>query len=364
MLGAKTLRRYIAGRFMLTILGTFGLCSVLIFMIDFVELLRQAGKYGSVPALTLVWMTLLRLPAYTEILLAFAVQVGTVAALLMLSRKSELAVMRSAGLSVWQFLRPGITVSLFLGVFAVLVFNPVAAAARAEAERIHAKVFGQDANFMRSQSVGNWLRQDGPDGATVLTASAVTDKGLTVSVVSFFQFDARNHFVERIDGATARLKDGYWLVEKAWVTRTDGPPELFDTYTVSTYLTPERVQEALGTVISVSVFDLPKLIDAAEQSGLTATPYRIQYQLLLSRPVLLVVMVLLGATVSLRSFRSGKIQTMVVTGMLGGFGFFLMSEVSRQVGVAGIVPPSVAVWTPVVVGGCLSLAVLMHQEDG
>ena len=124
--GAKTLRRYIASRFMLTIFGTFLLCSVLIFMIDFVELLRQSGKYGSVPASLLVWMTLLRLPAYTEVLLAFAVQVGTVAALLMLSRKSELAVMRAAGLSVWQFLRPGITVALLLGIFAVLVFNPVA----------------------------------------------------------------------------------------------------------------------------------------------------------------------------------------------------------------------------------------------
>jgi lipopolysaccharide export system permease protein len=111
VLGNRTLGRYLAVRFMLTIFGTFLLCSVLIFMIDFVELLRQSGKYGSVPASLLVWMTLLRLPAYTEILMAFAVQVGTVAALLMLSRKSELAVMRAAGLSVWQFLRPGLMVA-------------------------------------------------------------------------------------------------------------------------------------------------------------------------------------------------------------------------------------------------------------
>jgi lipopolysaccharide export system permease protein len=362
--GAKTIRRYIAGRFMLTIFGTFLLCSVLIFMIDFVELLRQSGKYGSVPVSSLVWMTLLRLPAYTEILMAFAVQVGTVAALLMLSRKSELAVMRAAGLSVWQFLRPGLTVGLCLGVFAVLVFNPVAAKSRAEAERLYAQAFGQEGNFLRNQSSGNWLRQDGPDGASVLSAGAVRNKGLTATAVALYQFDAQNHFIERVDGQTAELKDGYWQVENAWVTRIGRPPEQFDRYIVSTNLTPERVQQALGTVISVSMFDLPGLIEAAEHAGLTATPYRIQYQLLLSRPLLLVVMVLLGATVSLRSFRSGKIQTMVVSGMIGGFGFFLVSEVSRQMGVAGIVPPWVAVWGPVVLGFSLSLAVLLHQEDG
>ena len=50
--------------------------------------------------------------------------------------------------------------------------------------------------------------------------------------------------------------------------------------------------------------------------------------------------------------------------MLGGFGFFLSAEVSRQAGVAGIVPPFLAVWVPVIAACCAALAVLLHQEDG
>ena len=86
--------------------------------------------------------------------------------------------------------------------------------------------------------------------------------------------------------------------------------------------------------------------------------------MLLSRPLLLMVTVLLAATVSLRSFRGGGIQTMVIVGTLGGFSFFLLSEVSRQVGMAGIAPPMAAVWVPVVVACLGSLTVLLHQEDG
>ena len=84
----------------------------------------------------------------------------------------------------------------------------------------------------------------------------------------------------------------------------------------------------------------------------------------MSRPLLCLAMVLLAATVSLRSFRSGGIQTMVVTGMLGGFGFFLFAEVSRQLGVAGIAPPWAAVWMPVLLTILISTTVLLHQEDG
>ena len=63
MPGLSTLSVYIGSRFLNAVFGVFALCSILIFMIDFVELLRQAGKYGSVPAWLLAWITLLRLPA-------------------------------------------------------------------------------------------------------------------------------------------------------------------------------------------------------------------------------------------------------------------------------------------------------------
>lgn len=360
----KTIGRYVASRFLIAILGTFILCSLLIFMIDFVEMLRQSGKYGSVPAWKLAWMTLLRLPAYTEILLSFAVLVGSIAALLLLSRKSELAVMRAAGMSVWQFLAPGLFVSFILGVFAVVVYNPLAASARAEAERLFADAFGRESNLLRSQSDGSWLRQDGADGPSVISALGFSDRGLSLKAVTVFQYDKSSRFAERIDARSARLMEGYWQLEEALVAKPGKEPEQFDRYIVSTYLTPERVTDALGSVISVSFFDLPGLIEVAEKAGLSAARYRVQYELLLSRPLLVVVMVLLAATVSLRSFRSGGIQTMVITGMIGGFGYFLLAEVSRQIGSAGLVTAWASVWLPVLLAMSVSLTVLLHQEDG
>ena len=355
---------YLARRYLTAMLGTFVLCAVLIFMIDFVEVLRQSGKHGSVPASKLVWLTLLRLPAYTELLLAFAVQVGAIAALLMLNRKSELAVMRAAGMSVWQFLRPALIVAILIGTFAVTVYNPLAAAARAESERLFSQVFGRESNFMQSQANGAWLRQEGADGSSVINARAALSRGLELVGVMIVQYDKAGNFLERIEGDRATLEDGYWSVENAVVARMGQPPERHAEFFVSTFLSPERVRDALGTAISISFWELPGIIDATEKAGLSASRFKIQYELLLARPLLLLAMVLMGATVSLRSFRSGKVQNMVVYGMLGGFGFLLLAEISRQVGVSGLVSPRVAVWAPVVIAIFLSATVLLHQEDG
>jgi lipopolysaccharide export system permease protein len=177
VLGPRTLRRYVAKRFLTAILGAFVVCAVLIFMIDMVELLRISRRASDVSMLALLWMALLRLPAFTEILLAFAVLVGGIGALLSLNRKSELIVMRAGGMSVWQFLRPGIVVTLVLGVLAVTVYNPLAAAARSEAERLVAEAFGREASLMASTGEESWLRQDGTDGQSVMSARAVSDQG-------------------------------------------------------------------------------------------------------------------------------------------------------------------------------------------
>jgi lipopolysaccharide export system permease protein len=178
------------------------------------------------------------------------------------------------------------------------------------------------------------------------------------------QFDPQGQFIERIDAERATLQDSYWEMSRATVSRPLREPEVFDTYTLSTHLTRERVGDSIGSEIAVSFWQLPALIEVSEKAGLSASKYRMQHALLISRPALLIAMVVLAATVSLRSFRSGGIQTMVLTGMIGGIGFFLLAEVSRQVGVAGLLSPTLAVWVPISIALLVSVTVLLHQEDG
>jgi lipopolysaccharide export system permease protein len=364
MIGSRTLGRYIAGRFLLGIFITFLLCIVLIFLIDFVELLRQSGKYGEVPPLTLALIAILRLPAYAEYLVAFAVLVGSIAALLQLSRRSELVVMRAGGMSVWQFLRPGLLVAFVIGALSITLFNPLAAAGRTESESLYAEAFGKEANLLRTRSGSSWLRQDGVDGQSVISAALASNRGLTLTGITAFVFDPHGHFVERIDGGRADLRDGFWEIHDAWVVHLGREPQKFETYLLSTYLTPNRVTDALGSLMSVSFWELPALIEVSEKAKLSSDRLRIQYEALMSRPLLCAAMVLLAATVSLASFRSGRIQTMVIAGLVGGFGFFLLAEVSRQIGVAGLAPPWAAIWLPVVLVLFVSATVLLHQEDG
>ena len=97
---------------------------------------------------------------------------------------------------------------------------------------------------------------------------------------------------------------------------------------------------------------------------MVAAGYRIQFQLLLARPFLLVGMVLLAAAVSLRFFRFGGVSKMVLGGVAGGFLLYVLSKVTEDLSKAQLMHSVTAAWLPAVAGALTGIVTLLFQEDG
>ena len=135
-------------------------------------------------------------------------------------------------------------------------------------------------------------------------------------------------------------------------------------FRLKTSLTPEQVRESFATPETVPFWELPQYIQIAEHAGLVAAGYRLQFQKLLARPFLLAAMVLLAAAVSLRFFRFGGIQKMVLSGIAAGFLLYVLSKVTEDLSKAELMHPIAAAWLPVCVGGLTGFLALLYQEDG
>jgi lipopolysaccharide export system permease protein len=359
----NTLGVYFAKRIFSMVLIVFALCFILVFLIDFVEMMRESAK-TDVPASYVAMLTLLRLPAFAELTLPFAVLIGTISAYLMLSRSSELTIARAAGISVWQFIQPALAVAVLFGVFAVTIYNPLAAQAKQASERLFTETFAAKKASDARNNTSTWIRQDGPDGPSIVYARASSDRGTKLAGLSLLQFDPNKKFIERIEADKALLRNGYWELENANVSSAGGLPQFYRKYIVSTYLDADQVKESVNTAEGVSFWELPGFIEFADRAGLETVAYKLQYQQLLARPFLMICMVLLAATCALKPFRFGKIQTMVIAGLSAGFAFFVLVELSRKLGMSGYITAGVAAWAPIAIASLLALTVLLHQEDG
>ena len=138
--------------------------------------------------------------------------------------------------------------------------------------------------------------------------------------MSIFRFDPAGHFRDRIEAKSATLEAGYWRLEDARFYASGvraGRPR--DLPAARPTLTPAQVGESFATPETVPFWQLPSYIELAENAGLAAAGYRLQYYQLLAQPFYLVAMVLLAAAVSLRFFRFGGVQKIVLGGIAAGF---------------------------------------------
>ena len=108
----------------------------------------------------------------------------------------------------------------------------------------------------------------------------------------------------------------------------------------------------------------PLYITIADHAGLVAAGYRLQFQKLLARPFLMAAMVFLAAAVSLRFFRFGGVQKMVLSGVAAGFLLYVLSKVTEDLSKADLMHPIAAAWLPVLAGGVTGFIALLYQEDG
>lgn len=361
MIGA-TLVRYLSLRFFMTIMLVFLIIFGMVYIVDFVEMLRRASNRPGITASFVALLSLLRTPSVAEQVLPFCVLFGTMIAFIDLTRKLELIVARAAGVSVWQFLLPPVAIALAIGVLSVLALNPVSAQMKQRADRIEEHIFGRAGQSASDASL--WIRQTSSDGHAFLHAQSATDGATKLTGVSAYLYDRKGRFEAKVKAQSGRLLPGVWRLNNAVVSTPSQDALRVGTYLIASDVTPDHLAETLLTPEAVPFWSLPRLRRETERAGLDSTSYSLQFQTLLARPLLLVAMVLIAAAFSLRFFRFGGVGRMVGGGLGAGFVLYLLTKMVADLGASGQLSVSVAAWSPAIVGSMLGALALLQREDG
>jgi len=357
-----TLARYIGLRCLRTVLLVFVSIFLLVMLIDYIELMRRSSDIPGVSPLLVAKTSLYRVPQVTERIMPFCMLIGAMICYLDLSRRLELVVARAAGVSAWQFVMPALVVAFVLGVVATAVYNPLSAMMEERSKRFEAELFKQDAGALSGSNY--WTSQRTDEGQAIINAKTSRDQGVNLNGVMVLTYDNDGHFKRRIEARAAVLQPGVWELQDARVNELGVLPVYYPVYRLKTSLTPEQARESFATPETVPFWDLPLYIQIAEHAGLAASGYRLQFQKLLARPFLMVAMVFLAAAVSLRFFRFGGVQKMVLSGMAAGFLLYVLAKVTEDLSKANLMHPVAAAWLPVLAGGLTGFIALLYQEDG
>lgn len=359
-----TLSWYLIRRYCLNFFVLLAALLVVIYLFDTIELLRRAAKMDNVPLSLTLQMGLYKLPEVGQLVFPFAILFSAMLTFWQLARRHELVIVRSSGLSVWQFLMPVILAAFMIGVLKITVINPVGALFVSKFENLESEYLEHKSSLVTLSEQGLWLRQEHDEGIAILHSASIKMPDWVLNKVMVFFFSPENNFVRRIDAQTARLEEGQWTFDQAVINAPQQTPEQTSFLTMATDLTVGELENSFSTPETISFWKLRSYIKVLEETGFDSTALKIHFQNLLAQPLLFMAMILLAASVSLRPPRLRGTSVLIISGVLIGFVVFFTSSLLLALGISQQIPVIIAAWFPAIISFLLGIGAMMVLEDG
>jgi lipopolysaccharide export system permease protein len=358
-----TLYRYLALQFFLGVAVVYAGFLALAFSIDIVDLLnRTAGR--DVSTAVVIGMAVLQLPDLGQKMMPFAILLGGVFTFVRLSRSQELVAARAAGISAWDFMLPPLAVAVMIGVAAVTLFTPLSARMFAEFSGLEARYIKGEASQLSVSINGLWLRQGDENQQSVIHALRVADQGQHLENVIVFRYGPNDKFLGRIDAQSAQLEDQAWQLSDAYVSGPAGSPMRYQHYALPTTLTAAQIEASYAPPDTLSFWDLPGYIRAAQAAGVSETRYQLYLYTLYALPILYAAMVFMAASFSLRPLRDGGVARVILFSAACGFGVYFFSDMTKVMGESGALPILLAASAPAIASVFIGMTLVFNQEDG
>ena len=358
---------YVMGRVARALLVAFVVVTGIIMLVDFVEANRDLDAGANVTSLQLFALTALKTPSLIEQTIPFVVLFGTMGAINGMNRRSELIVMRASGQSAWSIIRPALWLAAGIGVLWAVALNPLASRLYDTFEDLSAQWMGAGP---RLYDTDIWLREGSEDAQVVYRAGALDLDTRTLSDVTVLQLsldpgDGRTVFTRRFDAARAQLvTQGYWQLSDVVENAPREDTQRHSAISLPTTIDERQLAEQADGERRRAFWSMPQTIRDNERAGFSARGLRLQFNRLLSLPVMLIAMTFIAAGVSMSLAREGGTLRLLITGAALGFGVFFADSMVSAFGEVAVIPVYAAAWSVPLIVLMLGISHLAKIEDG
>ena len=194
-----------------------------------------------------------------------------------------------------------------------------------------------------------WLREGSQTNKIIIHAEKYNESTKTIFDVTYFIFDVDTRdelkFVNRIDASRAiLLKSGYWQLHDVKEVNTSGLIKQKNTMSFATSVTELDLINSIKKKNLTSFWEITNEIRRRKNNGFSVVLLDIQYNKLLSLPLMLIAMSILAACVTLNHSRQGNTAKLIILGALLGFIIYISNNFIISFAKSEIIPPSFATW--------------------
>ena len=295
--------------------------------------------------------------------LPYAVLIGAILTLSILSRNSEITAFKAGGVSLYRITLPLFFIALLMSLFSFLGDEYLVPFTNQGVRYLLDVQVRKEkpSSFFKNYKI--WYRSDHHIfNIQLLDPAKKVLKGFTL-----YKFDDHFQCVQRIDAREARYINGGWRFYQGAIRDFDDSGSIrvapFNETEFPLEESWESFQKTARASEEMSYAELRTYVQKIQSSGYDATRYLVDLYAKLSHPFLNLIMVLIGIPFALKTGRSGGVALGIGTSVFIGFVYGVVYYISLSFGKSGVLPPFVAVWTPTMLFGLAGIFTLMSLRQ-
>jgi LPS export ABC transporter permease LptG/LPS export ABC transporter permease LptF len=342
LLMPNILDRYIAKIYLRAAALSFAALLGIFYIATFIDRSDKLFK-GQATTGTLLRLLAFYTPQYVYFVIPMAALLSVLVTFGLLSRTSELSVMKACGISLYRITAPLIVLGLAWSTVLYGLEQQIMARANQRAEELDSEIRGRPprtSNPLNRQ----WLVAH--DGA-VYHYTYFDPRTRAIQNLAIYRPDSHWQLESQVYAPTAKYADGQWVGVRGWTqdftadrsrwtafaTRTLPlePPDYFET------------EQPLADMMTVP--QLKRFIDEQEASGFNVIPEMVELQKKLAFPFATVVMTLLAIPFGMTTGKRGTLYGIGI-GIVLAVTYWIMGSGFAAIGKAGLLGPIMAGWAP------------------
>ncbi len=336
---------------------------VIIGFFEGIELLRRLINHPNASLGFVLELTLLILPQRFIELLPFMVFLATLLSLWRLNQLNEIIAIRSLGISGSQLALGLFLTSICVGGVSLFILNPIAASLNVRHNTLQERVLKKNNQRLNISHTGFWLKTIENNQKIIFHSDSFSLNDRTFHNSTFYEFDANDRYVQRIDAKQATLLDGKWVLKEPYTFKQGVLTKIEKEVDRPTNLTFEKIQRSTIEPNQIPFWRLPAFIQQQKKNGMSTLIYTMYWHRLWAELVLLGVMSVLAVGFCLPNPRYHATGRLIGLALISGLAIHFFNNIIHAFGLGDRLPAFWAAWLPPFVTGLFGVGYLLHAEE-
>ena len=331
-------KNYLIGFFI--ILSIFCL---LTFTGDLIENFRK-GATKDVPTSIIFQLSLYNFPSLIYETIPIIIFFSYIFSTLKMIRASEYTILKSSGMTNNSLLISPSILFLTISILFILTVNPLVTVFHSKYDDMNYSYIKKTDKFASISKNGVWLKQDNNEKnvSSILNSKTIEKEGKILNNFMILEYNQQGSFTGRLNGKKAELENGYWILHNVIEYPRYSESKFHNKLIYETSIKYQDISNSLISPENISIYQLSEFITLIEKLGYSAIDHKLQYYSLLTLPILVLSLVFLANSLTVKINHNDKIVGLLIVSICTIFIYYFLSNLFNALSMSSQLNPLIS----------------------